>query len=120
MSTAFSKSRSSSKPLDPAYQIEASLKSLDQELEDLEASTEAIATKLAALEENCTVIRAHISTLRRVASRLGTSSSTERPPDLLMTGLNSVAIAPGIPPIGHWFEAVEQPTAPAPWPQDPE
>lgn len=67
-------SRSSSEPQDPAYQIEESLESLGQELEDLEAAKEVLATQVEVLEEMSTVIRSHISTLRTVASQLRTSS----------------------------------------------
>lgn len=67
-------SRSSSKPQDPAYQIEESLESLGQELEDLVAAKEALSTQVEVLEEMSTVIRSHISTLQTVASQLRTSS----------------------------------------------
>lgn len=74
VSTASLSSRSSSEPQDPAYQIEESLKCLDQELGDLEDAKEVLSTQVEVLEESCTSIRNHISTLRMVANLMRTSS----------------------------------------------
>lgn len=72
-------SRSSLGPQGPAFQIEASLVSLSQELADQEASIEGIAKLLEALTENCSTIRVRISTLRRAASQIETNPLTGHP-----------------------------------------
>lgn len=115
--TVFLSTRSSSEPQDPAYQIEVSLESLGQELEDLEAAKEALSTQVEVLEESCTAIRSHISTLQRVANQLQTSSPKQPQKRRSKTEQLLAAALPVVQPVDHFAEAEEEPVGPELWQQ---
>lgn len=100
--------RSSSEHQDPAYQIEESLESLSQELEDLISAKEALATQVEVLEESCIAVQSHISTLRRVASQLQTSSSTPPLKRRSKLGLEQVGAVPALQQADPFAEAVAE------------
>lgn len=97
--------RSSSEPPDLASQIAESLDSLSQELGGTEDSISEIATRLEVLEESCTVIRGHISTLRKVASQLQTSSQKKPRSYSSATGLTELATELGFLQVGQTVAA---------------
>lgn len=96
--------RSSSARQDPTYQIEVLATSLGRELADQEASISEIATKLEVLEESCTLIRSHISSLRKVASLLQTSSQKKPQKSQPNFGLAGAGFEPAIAQ-AHQFAA---------------
>lgn len=109
-------SQSTSALQDLTCQIEGLIESLGQELAETEDSIQEIATRLEVVEENCSLTRDHISSLRTASSQLRTMSGLPPRKNRQKIGQVGLGAGLGLQQAAQFAEAGGQPAAPVPLP----